>query len=114
MTVQIIELWDVLVIAMWTSMQLVMGVRFTWPIVVVISCVCMRNRDLEIHECVAALYMLRHTCGAVAVPTSWLAVPVLVLGVLSRFTFYRERDALERRLYVLCSFIDQLKCKLIS
>ena len=65
----------------------------------------MRNRDLEVHECLVVFYMLRHTCGAVPVPTSWLALPVLVLGILSRFSFYRERDALERRAYVLFSVV---------
>ena len=101
MPLHAVALWDVLMVSSWLAMQLVLGVRYTWPVIVVSACVCMRDRDLEAHECIIALYMLRHTCGAIHAPTIWLAIPAAVLGCWSRFNSYRVMDPLQRRVYVL-------------
>ena len=98
---QFVELWDVLVLAVWTVLLLCIDVRFVWPCVVASACVCMRSRDLQAHECLAALYMLRHTCGAPRSPTAWLACPILALGVWARFDSYLKQPAMTRRLYTL-------------
>lgn len=101
MTTDVLVLWDVLTISAWLIMQLVLGVRYTWPVVVLSSCTCMRNRDLEAHECIIALYMLRHTCGAIPAPTMWLAIPSVLLGVWARFNSYCTMEVLHRRICVL-------------
>lgn len=84
-------------------MQLVLDTRYTWPMVVVAACISMRTRDLEAHECVVALYMLRHTCGAMQSPTAWLCLPVMALGTWSRLKQYQCLPPLTRRACVLAA-----------
>ena len=97
----VVELWDVLAIVVWVLLLVFIDVRFVWPCVVASACVCMRSRDLQAQECVMALYMLRHTCGAPRSPTAWLACPIIVLGVWARFNSYLSLPAITRRFYTL-------------
>lgn len=103
MTQQVIDPWDVLVVASWLVMQLVLDTRYTWPVVIATACICMRTRDLDAHEGMMAMYMLRHTCGAMHAPTAWLSAPVLLLGAWSRLKQYQCLDPLTRRACVLAS-----------
>ena len=105
MTHQVVDPWDVLVVASWLVMQLVLDSRYTWPVVVVAGCICMRTRDLEVHECMVAMYMLRHTCGAMHAPTAWLSTPVVALGAWARLKQYQCLAPLTRRACVLASAV---------
>lgn len=96
-----VELWDVLVLVLWASVQYLQETKYVWPFVVAISSICMRDRDLSISECVAALYMLRHSCGAMHTPSQWLSVPVVALAVWARFDSYLSMDNLQRRFTTL-------------
>jgi len=97
----VVELWDVLVVSTWTVMVFFLDVHYVWPCIVASVCVCMRRRDLDVHEGLLAMYMLRHACGATRAPTPWLAAPVVGLGVISRFGVYLGLESMARRLYTL-------------
>lgn len=96
-----IDLWDVLVTMCWLLLVVYVDVKYAWPCVVAIACICMRTRDLQAHECLLALYMLRHACGAMRSPSEWMSVPILALGVCARFNVYLELSALQRRFYTI-------------
>jgi hypothetical protein len=103
MTRHVVELWDVLVVSAWASMVFYLDVRYVWPCIVASACVCMRSRDLEVHEALLAMFMMRHACGAMRAPTPWLSAPVIAVGIWSRFGSYLGRDPMTRRLYTLLS-----------
>lgn len=96
-----VELWDVLVVSAWTVMLFFLDVRYVWPCLVASACVCMRSRDLDVHEAVLAMFMMRHTCGAMRAPTVWLSVPIIAVGGWSRFESYLDLAPMARRLYTL-------------
>jgi hypothetical protein len=96
-----VELWDVLVVSAWAAMVFYLDVRYVWPCIVASACVCMRSRDLDVHEGLLAMFMMRHACGAMRAPTPWLSAPVIAVGVWSRFGSYLGLDPMARRLYTL-------------
>ena len=101
MKTRVVEPYDVLVISGWVAMQVTHDMHYVWLLVVCTGCYCMHDRDLSVHEVLALLYLLRHTCGALHSPTAFLAVPVVALGVLSRFKMYLSATVLVRRRAVL-------------
>ena len=98
-----VQMWDVLIITVWLVNVFLLQLRFTWISVAACACICMHNRDLDIHETFVALHMLRYTCGAIECPTPWLTAPVILLGVWSRFSSYLSMQCLKRRLCTLIS-----------
>ena len=103
MTMSVFELWDVLVLASWAAILVSLDTTYVWPCVVASACTCMRDRDLEATECIGALYMLRHTCGAIRAPTQWLSIPVVALAVWARFASYLNMENLKRRFMTLAA-----------
>ena len=101
MKTRVVEVYDVLVMSGWVAMQVTHDTHYVWLLVVCTACYCMHDRDLSAHEALAALYLLRHTCGAARSPTAFLSVPVVALGVLSRFKLYLSATVLVRRRTVL-------------
>ena len=101
MKTRVVEPYDVLMISGWVAMQLTHDMHYVWLLVVCTGCYCMHDRDLGVHEVLVALYLLRHTCGALRSPTAFLAVPVVALAALSRFKAYLSATVLVRRRAVL-------------
>ena len=99
----VVELWDVLAVAIWVSVQLTREYYYTWSITIAVCCVCMHDRDLDVHEVFAAMYMLRSVCGALRSPVAALSIPVLVLACASRTDTYLKASVLTRRRCVLGS-----------
>ena len=50
-----VELWDVLVISTWASVQLTGEFYYAWSVVIAMCCICMHDRDLDVHEVFARL-----------------------------------------------------------
>ena len=96
-----VQLWDVLSITVWLVNVFLLRLRFTWISIVACACVCMHNRDLDVHEIFLALFMLRYSCGAIVCRPSWLTVTVVLLAVWSRFSSYLSMEPLKRRLCTL-------------
>jgi len=105
MNKRLVEVWDVLVISAWAGMQYTCDLHYVWPIVIALSCYCMHDRDMELHESVAAMYMLRHTCGAMHSPNDFLCFPVVALACAARFKSYLGAAVLLRRRCVLLSAV---------
>lgn len=102
----VVELWDVLSIAIWVSVQLTNEFYYTWSITVAVCCVCMNDRDLEVHEIFAAMYMLRSTCGALRSPNAALCLPIIALACVARTEGYLKAAVFARRRCVLlCVFL---------
>ena len=58
-------LWDVLSVTAHTLLHLYIGPEHAWLLLAVLCGVCALDRDLEMHEIVAAIYMLRFACQTV-------------------------------------------------
>lgn len=63
-------LWDVLSIVSHTLLHVYVGPEHAWPVLAVVCGVCAVDRDLEMHEMVAAVYMLRFACRTAALEGS--------------------------------------------
>ena len=102
----VIELWDVLIVAIWTSVQLTREFYYTWSITVAACCVCLNDRDLDVHEIFAAMYILRSVCGAIRSPAAAMSIPVIALACAARSDEYLKAGVLTRRRCVLaCVFL---------
>jgi hypothetical protein len=101
----VVELWDVLCLSTWASLQLTLDVKYAWPAVILCACIVTRTRDMHEHEVIAALYMLRHSCGATRAATAWLSAPVVALGVFSRMKRYLDLEPMTRRACVLAAIV---------
>lgn len=80
-----LELWDVLSVTTHALLHLVIGQSHAWPIVAVMCAVCALDRDLEIHEIVAALYILRFSCNTVVLDGIVAYVPCLITAGVSAY-----------------------------
>ena len=60
-------LWDVLSVTAHSLLHMYIGTEHAWLILAVLCGVCAIDRDLEMHEVVSAIYMLRYACRTVEV-----------------------------------------------
>ena len=80
-----LELWDVLSVTTHALLHLAIGQSHAWPIVAVLCAVCALDRDLEIHEIVAVIYMLRFSCNTVVLDGIIAYVPCLITAAVSAY-----------------------------
>lgn len=100
-----IELWDVLSVLTHVILHLHVGENHAWPAIAVICGICGLHRDLEIHEVVAAVYVLRFACNTIVLDGVIAYVPCLAVALVSAYAHldtYMELDYAYRRatLYV--------------
>jgi len=104
MTTTVVETWDVLAVTVNALLHLTVGPSNAFPFVMLIYCLASLNRDLDVHEAAAAVYMLRHACGAVriAAGSSYAAATCTVgLALWSRSPAYLGYHHIVRRGCVL-------------
>ena len=98
-----IDPWDVLIASSWVTCLFVLELRFTWILVIASSCICMHDRDLSASEALLAIYILRQPCDTFITASDWITVPIIALGIWSRFTLYLHLQPFKRRICTLIS-----------
>jgi len=75
-------LWDVLSVTVHALLHTYIGPVNAWPAVAVLCAVCALDRDLDIHELVSAVYMLRYSCSTTSVsgPTAYVVCVLVTAG----------------------------------
>jgi len=78
-------LWDVFSITFHALLHLYIGPVNAWPAVALLCAVCAVDRDLDIHEMVAAVYILRFACSTTRVDgaTAYVVCALVTIGSLS-------------------------------
>ena len=100
MFLQEFTLWDVASVTTYGIIRMYVGVRHAWPIVVTVALACSLDRDMEFHEMVHMLYMLRKTCGSVHLHGSvgyMMCTVLLSVCIWSRSLNYASRGHVIRR-----------------
>lgn len=101
-------LWDVLSVATYTMLRFYIGAEHAWPVVAVLCSICALKRDLEIHELVSVVYMLRYACrtDSIAGTAAWCAC--IAVGMASAFAHtdtYAALDYVIRRASLFCTAV---------
>ena len=60
-------LWDVLSVTAHALLHIYVGPQHAWLVLAILCAVCALDRDLDMHEIVAAVYMLRYACRTIEV-----------------------------------------------
>jgi len=77
-------LWDVLSITVHSLLHLYVGPVNAWPAVALLCAVCAVDRDLDIHEMVSAVYILRFACSTTSIDgaTAYVVCALVAAGSL--------------------------------
>ena len=77
------EVWDVLSVMCHAMLHLFIGSAHAWPVVALTCGASALHRDLDIHELVAAIYMLRFACNTITLVDHIAFVPCMLVAVVS-------------------------------
>jgi hypothetical protein len=80
--------WDVLSVVVQTLLHYHVGAEYAWAVVFSLVSLCCVDRDLEVHEMLAAVFMLRSACASMLVrgDSAWVMAALVVLGCASSCT----------------------------
>ena len=76
-------LWDVLSVTAHALLHLYIGPEHAWMTLAVLCSICAIDRDLEMHEFVAAVYMLRYACRTIQVEGLFAYMSCFVVLIIS-------------------------------
>lgn len=92
------ELWDVLSILCHALLHIYIGPDHAWPILAVVCGVSALDRDLDIHEIVAAIYVLRFSCHTIILDTYIAYIPCLLVAAISAYAHLEAYMVLQHTL----------------
>jgi len=98
--------WDVAATVAYALLRIYIGIDHAWPIVVLLALSCSLDRDMQLHEMVQGLYMLRYTCNSVHLkgsPAYIMCVLAVGLSIWARSTRYQRYGHVVRRAVVSTS-----------
>lgn len=99
------NLYDVLSVVTYALLRFYIGAEHAWPVVALMCAVCAADRDMDIHEVVSAVYMLRFACRTDSITGTPAYCACLVAGALSlgsSATGYTDLSHVYRR---VCLFV---------
>jgi len=101
-------LWDVLSVSTYALLRFYIGPEHAWPIVAVLCGICALNRDLDIHELVSVVYILRYACRTDSIDGAAALCAWIVVGIVSACAHterYTTMDHVFRRACLFCTAI---------
>lgn len=100
MQLSAVPTWDVAALLTYAFLRTHAGIEHAWEIVIVVAFGCCLDRDMEIHECIAALYMLRYSCHTIQLDSALsyiLCVVVTTMSYCARLEHYQLQKHQVRR-----------------
>lgn len=103
MELRLIPVWDVAAVLTYAILRTYTGIEHAWEIVVLLGFACCLDRDMEIHEAIQALYMLRFSCHTIEIdsaPAYTLCLLVTIMSLCSQTERYQMQGHMVRRAFV--------------
>lgn len=95
-----IPAWDVAALATYLLLHVYGGIDHAWEIVAVLGFACSLDRDMHIHELIAAAYMVRNSCHTVQFSGSVgyiMCVLVVSASMCAQTARYQQQGHMVRR-----------------